>query len=254
MNKRTRWIALVGLAFFIAKFSFANPLNAGNIAFEKGDFNEAYDLYQKAHQQGLNSFELYHNLGTTAAKLDRLGEARLFLEKALLVKPGNSETRKNIKWIKTELSDNIAPLPELLPQVYWNSISAWLNSSTWYYLSFFSLLLAAFVLFTKLFKQEARTKGKFLLALLILSLAISLIFALLGSSRSQQLSCKNHLVVMEEAKQLVSEPETGAEIIQELSIGAKVEVKSELGDWAKVIAEDGAKGWIINKGLSIIEL
>jgi len=249
-----RQIASLLVVLAVFNYSFSNPLTPGNIAFEKGDFQEAYRQYNIVLDNGIKSFELFHNLGTTAAKLEKMGEARLFLEKALLIKPGNQETRENIKWIKTELSENIAPLPEFLPQVYWRSISAGLNTNTWYYLSFFSLLLAAFFLWKWLFKQETRSKRKILQIAFILSLAFGLLFVLLGNSRSQQFYSQQFFVVMEEMKHLIAEPEEGAEIIQEIAVGSKVELESELGDWAKVIVEDGSKGWISNKGLSIIEL
>jgi len=245
--------ALFSILFAI-NFCFANPLTSGNIAFEKGNFKEAYELYSSVLNENGGSFELYHNLGTAAAKLGKLDEARLNLERALIIHPGNKDTRKNIKWIKTELSESIAPLPEFLPKVYWDATSAVLNSATWYYFSFFLMLLAAFVLWKWLFNREIKLNGKVHLALFVLTFSLSLLFALLGSSRSHQISNKENGVVMNLNKELLQEPESGAEIIQELSVGSKIKIEVELGVWLKVIAEDGAKGWITNKGLSIIEL
>ncbi len=250
----TRLVASILFILLSTYNSYANPLTAGNIAFEKNDFPKAFELYSEALSNGVKSFELYHNLGTVAAKLEKLDEARLYLEKALIIKPGNKETRKNIKWIKTELSENIAPLPEFLPSVYWKAISAILNVSTWYYSSFFFLLVAAFLLWQKLFNRRKGSTSKKLFALLILLLAFSLFSFQLGNSRAQQLSSKINGVVMKTTKQLKAEPEEQAEMIQALSAGAKVTILNELGEWSKVVVEDGSQGWIKNNGLAIIEL
>ena len=233
--------------------SFAqNNFSAANQAFEQGDFITAEKLYQQVLADSVGSFELYHNLGTTYCKLNDLAAARLYLEKASLIKPGHAGNQNNIKWIKTELSEFIAPIPEFFITRLWKKAGAVLPFKIWHFFSLFCLCMAAFLLFNKLFSNRNGFKSKFIIPGIILAIVFAALSFFLGMSRFNQLNPSNQHVVFKSNSTLKERPEAEAEIIQTLIPGSKVKTESTLGEWNKITVEDGSKGW--TKGDNLVEI
>ncbi len=252
---RIKRFSLSSLLILVYFTSFGSAvLQDAATAFENGAYKKSATLYQSAHDEGLNSFELYHNLGTSYAKNGQLDLARLYLEKAFLLKPGHKATANNIKWIKTELSENFAPLPEFYPKTLWKITASAIPHKIWNYLGFIFLCLAAYCLWQLLFYRRRVLSKKLLVPVLFLSLFIAILFLLFGYSRSNQLNIFKEYVILEKSIEVLSNPEQSAEILQRLDPGAKVELANELGEWKEIIAEDGSKGWIHSSNLAKIEL
>src|SRR5687767_8758548 len=76
---------------------------AGNRAYETGDFAAALALYEQLLAQGLGSAELFYNLANTHYKLGTLGQARLWYERSLLTKPGDDDARHNVNLIRAKI-------------------------------------------------------------------------------------------------------------------------------------------------------
>jgi len=240
---------------FGQNFSFAQSnINLAHSSFENGDFKSAAKYYQLELDSTAGNFELFYNLGTTYCKLGDLGQGRLYLEKAALIKPGSKATQKNIKWIKTELSEFIAPIPEFFLLSIWKRLAASLPFNIWYFFSLFSLCLAAFMLWQMLFSNKNGFKSKFFLPGFLIAIILFLLTYYLGQTRFNQLTARDYYVVVHEEATLKEKPEGETEIIQSLIPGTKVKTESKLGDWYKVTVEDGSKGWTKGKNLAEISL
>ena len=250
--KRSSLVGIIVVSYFTC-FGSALLQDAA-AAFDNNDYKKSAALFQQAYEEGHRSFELYHNLGTSYAKNDQLDLARLYLEKAILLKPGNKNAANNIKWIKTELSENFAPIPEFYPKTLWKIVSSSIQYKIWIYLAFIFLCLAAYCLWQLLFYRGKERSIKMLIPFFLSSLSIALLFFLFGYTRSERLNNFKEYVIMAKPLEVLIEPESSAEIIQRLYPGAKVELENELGEWKEIIAEDGSKGWIHSNDLAKIEL
>ena len=72
-----------------------DALKRGYLASEQGEHEEAYGHFQSALEHASTSelrFQAYVGLGSAAAALGRLGEARENFEQALVLRPDNAET------------------------------------------------------------------------------------------------------------------------------------------------------------------
>jgi tetratricopeptide (TPR) repeat protein len=79
--------------------------DAGNKAYEQGDFSSARQAYEAVVRQGLSSAELWYNLGNTYYRLGRVGWARLCYERARLKNPGEEDIRYNLNLLQSQLQE-----------------------------------------------------------------------------------------------------------------------------------------------------
>lgn len=101
MLKRLLTAALVLIpALLFAMDSFNN---AGNEAFNRGDFKTAGELYRRELRYDTVSPALLYNLGNCEYHLGNLPEARLFLTRARLLAPGNSRIKDNLRFVEEKL-------------------------------------------------------------------------------------------------------------------------------------------------------
>ncbi|MCK5686613.1 tetratricopeptide repeat protein [bacterium] len=98
------------LAFCTSVFAINSAAfyNEGNANYSKGKFNKALENYKKVIESGINSADLYYNTGNAYFKLDKVGWARFFWEKALALDPRDSDIKYNIEYLKlNKLKDRL---------------------------------------------------------------------------------------------------------------------------------------------------
>jgi len=71
-----------------------------NVAFEQGDFTAAEKEYRRLVEAGHASEQLFFNLGNAVYRQDRLGEAALWFQRALVLDPRMPEARQNLRVLK----------------------------------------------------------------------------------------------------------------------------------------------------------
>jgi tetratricopeptide (TPR) repeat protein len=79
----------------LGKSPSLDALKRGYVASDRGDHEEAYTHYRSALELASNSelrFQAYVGLGSTAAALGELDDARQNFERALEIRPNNAET------------------------------------------------------------------------------------------------------------------------------------------------------------------
>lgn len=202
-------------------------------------------LESKAASAPLGALENY-NLGTAYAKLDSLGPARFYLERAHLLKPWNKNINSNIRWLKTELADEVAILPEFAGTRIYRNIALTAAPIFWQLIA--ALLLLAILIFTgvKLFRRREALLGKHWL-LVTGALVLSLICFGFSSSASGQIYGGKRCVVIEAGKGLKEAPEHSSQKLTDLYPGIVVNPLEAVGDWWQVRTEDGTIGWLEKK-------
>ena len=94
-----------------ALFSKANSL------YKNGNYSKAIDIYLSIEKQGLQSDELYYNLGNSYYKLNKVAPSIYYYEKALKINPLNEDAISNLAFAKRMTIDVI----EELPKTFYNS-------------------------------------------------------------------------------------------------------------------------------------
>jgi tetratricopeptide (TPR) repeat protein len=232
MKRRFFFLLLACCVLFTAAQA-ASLFEQANIAYTKGRYSQAANLYQQAIGQTGLSAELLGNLADSYAADSQPGWAVLNYERALLLAPGNVELRNAL----TELRQKEGLLQE---QRLHERLAGLLGADQWLLLSgaAFVLLsltvLAAGLLGRRRVPQACRL-SVFFLAAMLLSLPPAWL-------RYQ--TWQDGVVTTAAAKLLLS-PFAEAEIIASLKAGSIIRpLSKEHGSYALVRDKDGRSGWL----------
>ena len=252
-NNRMNFIVLFILSFATATTSASNTNNTdketldntfklANDAYVEGNFSEAAVLYEEIainHQ----CFELEYNLGNVHYKLDHIGKALLHYERALLIKPLDSDLRANLLLAELRAIDRIEDIPGIgidkLAAVIFagNMYQVWLILSLITWTAAFIFIAIRLRWRNSLVKLYARggATASFILAIVFLSFLYS------TNERISKSSCA---IIMESRVEVRSMPgELGVSLFQ-LHEGTKACIQSSQNEWTEVLLENGNVGWL----------
>ena len=102
------WLGLATAGVCAGQGAF---FDEGNQRYQEGDFDGALERYAQILDDGLESGELYYNIGNTYFKLGELGPAILYYERARRLMPGDGDLLANLELARSLTADEIAPLP-----------------------------------------------------------------------------------------------------------------------------------------------
>ena len=121
----------------VGLLAFASPdiLDDASEAYRKGDYKKSIELYEKVIAdhlaKGDESPEIYYNLGNAYFRDNQIGKAILNYNRALLLSPGDSDIRHNLRFANTRIEDKIVPSNHFFLTDWFNSIQHLFNSNTW---------------------------------------------------------------------------------------------------------------------------
>ncbi|MCB0661846.1 MAG: tetratricopeptide repeat protein [Saprospiraceae bacterium] len=215
----------------------------GNQLFTQGDYQGAVDAWLAAKETDGGSFGLYYNLGNAYYRLQDLGHARLYYEKALLLKPYDQNTKDNISLVKSDQEESVEAIPVFFLKQWMNGLRDLFPVSVWM-ISGLLLLWLAFLLYF----LDARGKlsmppfwRKWLSAGL-LTLGFMCLFG--GLSRWKSIENPGTAVVIPSSVTLKIAPEAESQDVMTLYGGTKVFFEDKIGDWYKVVLLNGEEGWL----------
>jgi tetratricopeptide (TPR) repeat protein len=111
MKRFIRALIFVALAASSGEVVFAAmpKLDEGNAYYEKGQWDQALDSYQQVFRQGFEGPELFYDMGNAYYRKGDRGRAALWYERALRLKPRDSDIGFNLKLARSHLKDNDRP-------------------------------------------------------------------------------------------------------------------------------------------------
>jgi tetratricopeptide (TPR) repeat protein len=233
----------------------ANPQEDGFMKgtelFSSGKINEALDQWMIIYNQGFKSAALCYNIGNAYFKLNKIPNAILFYEKALLLKPGDEDTNYNLGIARTFVVDRFDEIPELFFIRWFDFVSLCLSTNKWAVLSLASFII--FLILGSLFIYLSNYRFK------VISFWMALFFIIMSSS-SLSFSLRNKKLVYDSGKAIImnpvingkSSPDSSGTDLFVLHEGTKVTIEDELGDWVEVRLSDGNIGWVSSDCLNKI--
>lgn len=240
-------VALLFLSFVIFRGMLANPqedLQMANAAYQSGDFSKAIAGYEALVDEGWQSADLYYNLGTSYLQSKELGRAVLYLERALLRAPGDSDIQYNLRLAEAQLKDEINPVPQFFLSRWWRSMAIAISANVW---SIIGLLLVwlgvgGLVLWLLGWQRSWRKWG-FLGGLPVL--LIGLIPLFLAFSRVH-LEVESDMAILQEKEMpLYTAPDEASAELFKLHEGTKVQIIDQIGEWYKIRLLNGDQGWLL---------
>ena len=243
------WLLLLAAAPAGAQGAF---FDEGNRLYQAGDFEGALDRYRRILDEGLESGELYYNIGNAHFRLGELAPAILNYERARRLMPGDDDLLANLALARSMTADDITPRPEfwlfraagwwvgLLPRaaLIWLVALGWVTAIA---------SAAVVVLRPRLGLAAWARRAALAAAAVALVLGVNLVVRELG------LGADEEAIVMAEEAQVQSAPSDDPALqIFAVHAGTKVAVDRRSDEWVEIVLEDGAVGWMRAAQLELV--
>lgn len=220
-------------------------------AYIQHDYAAAIQCYEMLLKDG-ESADIYYNLGNSYYKANNIARAILNYERALLLRPGDSDIRANLEIACAKTVDKVVAIPDVFFIAWGKSLINCFNADAWGKLGivcFFFLLSALCLFFFS--KQIIVKKISFISGLVLLFIVI--VVNLFAMQQKQKLLEKNGAIILQPSVTVRSTPSdsgTGLFILHE---GYKVSIKdNSMREWKEVQLEDGKVGWVPATAIEVI--
>lgn len=219
------------------RFEKANEL------YTNAKFEEAAQAYEEILKTGVESPELYYNLGNTYYKSGLLPQAILNYERGKLLAPQNNDIAYNLELARSQTIDKIDQVGEFFLTKWISTLRNKADSDTWAYMSiaFFIGIIAMLLLFyfsrTATLKKTGFFVGILFLSLFIFSFSFS-------HKQKQKLINRKYAIIFAPTVTVKSSPDASGTEIFVLHEGTKVNIIDKLGEWCQIELSDGSKGWL----------
>ncbi|MCR4823992.1 MAG: BatD family protein [Bacteroidales bacterium] len=225
---------------------------AGVTAYTDGDWAGAADAWSAIRALGIESPELYYNLGNACFKQDDLAHAILNYERALKLDPSYSDARFNLEFAQGFVQDKIEAVPEFFLEQWGRKVCWLLPSDTWavLFILFFAAALGCVLLFL-LGGRTGTRKAGFICGIVALVLSLLCLDFALWQRRDYRKA--DGAVITRPVTTVQSSP--GRDASKDLFVlheGTKVKLLDEVGSWRNIELADGRQGWLPSEDMEVI--
>lgn len=219
--------------------------------YREGKYPEAEEVYRKILDEGLESADLYYNLGNCYFKLGENTKAMLNYERALLLKPSDGMARYNLKMAQKNVVDKIEILPELFLVRWYKAVETYFSADQWGYFSigFFIIFLAMVALFLYAGSVGMKKTG-FWVGIVVLFLTVGTIY--FAVKQDERIMNREYAIITTPSVTVKGAPDNSGTALFLIHEGLKVRVIGSLGDWYNIRLADGNEGWVVKSDLEKI--
>jgi len=242
--------SLILIFLFAATHLIANDnlllMEQANKYYDGSEYAAAAETYETIVSNGLESADLYFNLGNAYFKLNNLPMAIFNYEKARKINPHDDDVLHNLQIANSRIIDKIEPVPQFFLFQWWDilvksrSMEQWGRISIIAFISF--LVMALIFLLARIvrLKKAGFWSGMAFLAIFILSL-------ILANQHYQSIHNRTEAIIFTPTVTVKSSPRENSTDIFVIHEGIKVQITNQLGEWYEIKIPDGSKGWILEK-------
>lgn len=223
-------------------FSKANQL------YKSAKFEEAAKVYESIEKQGLQSADLYYNIGNCYYKLSKVAPSIYYYEKALKLNPGHSDALSNLTFAKRMTIDIVEELPKTFLQRFSINIIQKFSFDTWAIFAVIASFLTAIFFLVYYFSTTSKLK-LVLFNASILAFFIVLVCGFFAIKNYETIKNTRVAVIFSAAVDVKNAPTIDGEEVFELHEGTKVYILDELDNWVKIKLADGKEGWMLTNKL-----
>ena len=229
------------LSLFICSQNFASEqvFEKGNNQYINENYSLAISIYESILSTGMESSELYYNLGNCYYKTNDWANAIWHYEKSLQLNK-NEKTTHNLEFVRLKIIDRIEPLPQLFYKKWWINLTQTLSTQVWQILT---LLAISLIFILQLISQFTSLKIKLIIRMLSV---ITLIILLITHTSYHNNFNKQAAIIFSETITVNSAPTSISTNLFTLHAGSKVEIIDNIGDWSNIKIANGNSGWIKN--------
>ena len=236
---------IITLLVSISSFASDQLFEKANKAYNNSDYTSAITLYDSILTIGLESSELYYNLGNCHYKAQDWANAIWHYEKSLKLEK-NDKTIQNLELANLKIIDRIEEIPQLFYKKWWSSFISIFNTFSWQLISILIIWLALTI---KILSQFTNYKKEHFLSILY-SLALISVFATYSSY--QKNITKKEAIIFTSSIVVNSAPTTSSTNLFSLHSGSKIEILDTIGEWINIKIANGSSGWIKESGCKVL--
>jgi len=244
-------IYMLTLLSFTAVYANDNRFENANTLFSEEKYNEAITAYNEILNSGVESAEVYYNLGNAFYKSGALPKAILNYERALLLAPHDKDIRYNLEMANMQITDKLETVGEFFLITWVNGFKNKTKSDTWAIISIISFAVCI-LLIAIFFFSRGRSLKQLTFAGAIVLLVVALFAFNFSASQKNKLTQRTSAIVFEPSVSVKSSPSAGGKDLFILHEGTKVNILEELGDWKRIVISDGSEGWMPSTAIEVI--
>jgi len=245
-------VAILSLGWVAPSAAQDEIVARGNQAYQDGDYVAAIEAYETVAASGFTSAGLQYNLGNAYFKSGDLARSILHWERALVLSPGDADTRANLELARSLTVDAVEPLP-----TFWVITAArwWVDALprpillTVVALSWLALTGGTIV-------RVLSRNGRYGATTRIMSTAAGICLLVFGVNlaiRETGFGQAERAVVIAEVVPVRSAPAASDDqTLFEVHQGTTVRIDQRSGEWAEVVLDDGKVGWLRLDRLEVI--
>jgi len=216
-------------------------------AFRSGDYARSIELYEAIIAQELAennrvSAQLHYNLGNAYFRNNELGRAILNFERALLLSPGDSDIRHNLRFARAHTVDRIEPAGIVFLTNWISGVRNIFNSNQWARIAivFFLLFIGCIAVFLFVRLIWARQMAFYAGIVFVLLMIAANVFAF--RQKDERVN-REFAIVMPSGISVNASPDANSNLLFQLHEGTRVRIRNSDGDWYEIEIENGSVGW-----------
>ena len=243
---------IVMLLVSACQWSVAATKAEADKAYQENDFASAIAQYEAILESGQESAAIYYNLGNSYYKSENIAKAILNYERALLLNPGDADTRFNLEMAKSKTVDKVTPASEIFITTWIRSITNTMSEAGWAKLAVISFILVLLGLSLYIFGKKIAIKKVGFVAAIVMIL-VCICANLFADAQKEKLVVRTSAIIMSPSVTVRSTPnESGTELFV-LHEGTKIFVEDNaMKGWKEFRLEDGNKGWVPTESIEVI--
>jgi tetratricopeptide (TPR) repeat protein len=211
-----------------------------------GDHDGAARAWRALVDEGWESAGLHYDLGNALLRLGHRGRAIASYQRALLLDPGDADTRANLEQARTQNVDRL--VGEAQPPLHLRLLARTPDGAA---LALFGAAWCAFWLLLWLRGRGSRSAARWLGAGALLAALVSVIGGSLLAGKAAERRTPS-AVVIAPASPVREGPSRTLKAAFELHEGTMVRVLEAQGDVARVRLVNGLEGWVASADLEVI--
>lgn len=238
-------------------FAMVSPLAAderfdkANAFYSEGSFREAINSYEEILKTGVESPEVYYNLGNAYYRSGSLPQAIINYERALLLAPQNRDVRYNLELAYSQTADKIETVGEFFISRWFALLRSSTDSDKWAVISIVLFVIALVGGFFYFFSRTtAIRKISFFIAVLFVTGAV--VTFVFSYDQKQRLINRDRAIVFTPSVTVRSSPDRSGTELFVLHEGTRVTILQTLGEWYEVELNDGNTGWMQTSNVEVI--
>ena len=234
----------------VAQSIAAGLYNEANTHYRRGEYVEAHEKYGQIAASGLRNAALFYNLGNASFKLERIGEAILWYERALRLAPRDGDIAANLQFANLVKQDRdeavdgnvvVAALGQAYRMPALNELSLAVSAA---------LLAVTVLLIWRLrLPDKVRVAWTVATALATTGLVVAGLFLF---SRVFDAAGDEEAILTAASEAARSAPDAQETVVFVIHEGTKVAVHREEKGWVLIRLRNGLGGWVPRASVTVI--